>query len=493
MSLTRKVTEGVSWLAVAQAAQKATTLVVTAILARKLLPEDFGLVALTLLTVTFISYFQDMGLGYALIQREDLQDDHLATAFWLNTGAGLVLALGGLALSPVAALIFREPRISPLIAVMMITLPINGLGWTSNALLQRKLHFGRIAIIEWLSTFVSGCVAVVLALYGAGVWALVAQNLVASVVQTCGRLAAAGWFPQFSFKLARARELFSFSLGALGYLVVNHGMRNADKAIIGGFLGATALGYYTVAYNLVLMPAMVVLGLVSRVMFPILSSLQNDLPRFRRAYLRIARAVSFMTFPLIVGLAATAPIFVTTIYGDKWGPAIPLVQVLSVIGLYEAIAVWGAGAWALGRTKITLAFACGSVAIMSTAFFVGVHWGLMGVAWGYVIVSPIIFLTPHLVTNRLMGLKTSAFAQALAPPLCASAVMGLAVWATASHGVQLAASRWLNLVGFITIGAIIYGTVLLMIGAVYGRQDGLMSWLIGRPSEIDKQPHGVQA
>src|SRR6185295_10729936 len=141
MSLGRKVTHAVSWLAVAQVAQRATTLVVTAILARKLQPADFGLIALTLLSVNFISYFQDMGLSAALVQRADLEKEHLDTAFWINVSGGLALGLVGVALSPLISMIFRETRLTTLLMVMMITLPINGLGWASHSLLQRGLSF----------------------------------------------------------------------------------------------------------------------------------------------------------------------------------------------------------------------------------------------------------------------------------------------------------------------------------------------------------------
>src|SRR5438132_5027705 len=163
MSLTQKVTSGISWLAVAQVAQRLTTLVITAILARKLLPADFGLIALVLLTVTFISYFQDMGLSSALVQRENLENSHLSTSFTINLVSGVILGLAGLALSPVLSRAFQESRLTIPLAASMITLPINGLGWASYALLQRRLQFNRIAIIEWLAVFVSGIVAIALA------------------------------------------------------------------------------------------------------------------------------------------------------------------------------------------------------------------------------------------------------------------------------------------------------------------------------------------
>lgn len=492
MSLGKKVTHAVSWLAVAQVAQRATTLVVTAILARKLLPADFGLIALTLLSVNFISYFQDMGLSSALVQRAELEKEHLDTAFLVNVVGGLMLGLIGLALSPVLSTFFREPRLTRLLMVMMITLPINGLGWASYALLQRRLAFKQIAIIEWLNVSVSGVAAIGLALSGAGVWALVAQNIVASLIIAAGRLASAKWFPGLFFSAKRFRELFSFSSGALGYFLVSHGMRNIDKMIIGGVLGATALGFYSIAYNLILMPGMTICGLVGRVMFPALSSVQTDLRRFRRAYLRLARTVAFATFPMIVGLGATAKIFIPTIYGERWLPSVPILQILIVIGFFEAIAIWGAAAWALGNTRMSVICAVISLVMMSVAFGVGVHWGLTGVAWAYVLASPIIFLVPHIWTNRLMDLRLSALLEAIGPPLCGSAVMGIAVWWLISDGVRLFTANWANLTAYVTLGALIYAFVLLSMAIFYRRQHSVISWLIGRHlADIDVQPQGI--
>jgi O-antigen/teichoic acid export membrane protein len=492
MSLGKKVTRAVSWLAVAQVAQRATTLVVTAILARKLVPADFGLIALTLLSVNFISYFQDMGLSAALVQRADLDEKHLDTSFLINVVGGFALGAAGAALSPLISTLFREPRLTTLLMVMMITLPINGLGWASHSLLQRRLAFKQISIIEWLSMSISGVVAIVLALSGTGVWALVAQNVIASIVSASGRLIAARWLPGLSFSKKHFRELFSFSSGALGYFLVNHGMRNIDKAIIGSVLGTTALGFYSIAYNLILLPGMTICSLVGRVMFPALASVQGDLARFRLAYLRMARTVSFGTFPLIIGLGATAKIFIPTIYSNRWDPSVPILEILIVIGFFEAIAIWGAAAWALGNTRMSVICAVISLIALTIAFSVGVHWGLTGVAWAYVMVSPIIFLVPHFWTNRLMGLRLGALLEAIAPPFCAAAVMGMVIWVMISEGFRLFSSNWINLASYVTLGGVIYASLILLMAAYYRRKHGVFAWLIGRHlADIEVIPQEV--
>ncbi|HEY6119625.1 MAG TPA: lipopolysaccharide biosynthesis protein [Pyrinomonadaceae bacterium] len=480
MSLTQTVTRGASWLAVAQIAQRLTTLLVTAILARQLLPEDFGLIALTLLAVNFISYFQDMGLGSALVQRETIDDDHLSTTFWLNLSCGLLLALVGVALSPLIAAAFREPRLTILLVTMMATMPINGCGWTSSAILQRRLRFKEIAIIDWVTTLVSGLLAVILALSGAGVWSLIGQNIAASVISSGGRLVAAKWLPRARFNFRKARQLASFSIGALGYAVVNHGMRNVDNAIVGAFLGVTALGYYSLAYNLVLMPGMTVCGLIGKVMFPALSSLQNDLPRFRRAYLRMVRSVAFITFPLILGLGATANPLVPAIYGPRWLPVVPIIEILILVGVFEAIAVWGIAAWALGQTRMSMQLACISLISMTAAFLIGVRWGLVGVAWAYVAISPLVFILPHIWTNHLMHLRFSLLLKALTPPFVASLLMTIIVLGLRMNEFQVSKLPWINLFAYVVIGGCVYSISLITIALMTRQDEGIGSWILGR-------------
>jgi O-antigen/teichoic acid export membrane protein len=486
MSLGRKITHAVSWLAVAQVAQRGTTLVVTAILARRLHPADFGLIALTLLSVNFMSYFQDLGLSAALVQRADLEADHLDTAFWINVTAGFALGLVGVALSPLISVIFREARLTSILMVMMITLPINGLGWASHSLLQRRLTFKKIAVVEWLSMFLSGITAIVLALLGSGVWALVAQNIVMAVVSAAGRLIAAGWRPGFSFSTKRFRELLSFSSGAFGYFLVNHGMRNIDNAIVGAVLGTTALGYYSLAYNLILMPGMTVCGIVGRVMFPALCSVQNEPSRFRQVYLRMARTITLATFPLIIGLGATASLFVTTIYGPQWAPAVPVLRILIVIGFFEGMTVWGPAAWARGQTKMSVLTAIISLISMAVAFSIGVRWGLTGVAWAYVAVSPIVFIVPHLWTNRIIGLPLVALLKAIGPALIAALVMGIVVSLVNLSRLYVPTSQWLSLVSYIALGGTIYAFVLLCAAVICGQRRAVFSWIIGgRLAELE--------
>ncbi|MGA9997368.1 MAG: polysaccharide biosynthesis C-terminal domain-containing protein, partial [Pyrinomonadaceae bacterium] len=193
-----------------------------------------------------------------------------------------------------------------------------------------------------------------------------------------------------------------------------------------------------------------------------------------------------------IGLGAAAPLFVTTIYGDKWAAVVPVLRVLIVVGFFEATGFWGIAVWALGKTKITFILALASLILMTIAFSIGVRWGLLGVAWAYVIVSPIVFILPHLLAARLMKLRLSDYIGAIAPPLLAAVVMGFVIALSIDRGIQLFTSRWLNLLAYIMVGAFIYSAVLIGIAIANRGERGIISWLMGRHlSEFEGQPQNV--
>lgn len=481
MSLTKKVTGGVAWLTVAQVIRRGSGLIITAILARLLSPEDFGLIALVSIAVNVVSIFGDAGIGSALVQRAEVSDDHLTTAFWLSNIFSIALAFLGVVLAYPFALFFKEPRIVPLLMVMMLVLPLNALGMVSDVILQRRLEFRRMATIEWMSSLIAGFLGVALALGGAGVWALIAQTIAVSIVSTCSKLYATQWAPSFTFSIEHARNLLSFSVSVIGCAVINFVGSNVDNMIIGGALGVKALGYYTIAYSLVLMPGASIGGMISRVMFPALASLQNDMARLRYGYLRMLRLVASATFPLIFGLGAVAPLFVKTIYGEQWNQVIPLLQVLVVIGIFQAINTCGVVFYAVGRPNVMLLYALLSTSIMAVGFAIGVRWGTIGVAWAYVAVSPLIWIVPHLMANRLIELPNKSFLRAIAPPLFAGMIMFSLVMLLDVQRLGLVSLPWLNLMISILEGAAIYIVGLIAIGISRGQwRDNLIPWLMGK-------------
>jgi O-antigen/teichoic acid export membrane protein len=423
-----RVTRGVTWLAGAQVARRVSGLAVTAILARILVPGDIGLMTLATLATQLLGLVSELGLTSALVQRPNATERDFSNGFWLALLVSVTLAISGILAADTIGRLFHEPRIVPLLRVTMLVLPLSALGQISDVKLQRTLNFRRIATIEWMSAVVSGTIGIALALTGARVWSLVAQLIVAALITTVLRQAYAPWRPKLQFDQRSSYQLLTYGLSIVGVGLINYLSLNIDTMLVGGSLGAEALGFYALAFNLAMLPATNISGLVTRVMFPALSSLQGEPVRFREAYARMLNMVGTVTFPVIVGLGATAHLAVPLVYSDRWMPAVPILRILAIVGIFQAVNVSGVAYYALGRPYFLLAYASLSTAVLAAAFYVGVGYGVQGVAWSWAIVSPLVCIPPHLIANRLMGLRQGSFAAATGYPLGAALVMGAGVF-----------------------------------------------------------------
>lgn len=477
----RRVAASVSWLTASQVARSITSLGLTAVLARVLSPNDFGLMALVVMASGFVGVFSETGMTSALVRVERTSDEQLTSAFWLNIGVASALAVLGAVGAPLFASVFREPRIIALVVVALLTLPIGAIGQVPDALLQRALAFREIAIIEWLSTLVAGALAIILALQGAGVWALLVQLIGTVAVSSVGRLVVVRWRPGTRFRLAALSGLLSFGVAVFAGSIVNFGFRRVDNFIIGRNLGTAQLGYYALAYNLVVMPLFTLGGVVLRVMYPVLAKYQTEKAAMRRAYLRAVRVLAAGTLPLIIGLAATAPLFIAAVYGPKWAPTIPLVELLAVIGLFESVNTAGTVLYARGRPHVLVAWSFLSMVVLAIVISAGSRSGVIGAAKAYAAVGPLLYLGPHFLANRAIDLRHRAFLAAIAPALISSVCMGAVVRVSLPLLTRLSLPVGATLALAVMEGAIVYGSLVWGIAIVFGRRSGgSVNWILGR-------------
>ncbi|HUR00475.1 MAG TPA: lipopolysaccharide biosynthesis protein [Gemmatimonadaceae bacterium] len=493
-SLKQRVAKNLSWLGIAQALRSITGLAVTAVLARLLTPADFGLVALVLIASGFISMFSETGLTSAVIQRPEVTEDHLSTAFWLNLGVAGSLAAIGVIGAPLISKLFGNPGTAPMLAVMMVSLPIAGLGQVPEAILQRRLAFKAIAAIEWLTTTISGAAAILLAFLGFGAWALVLQAIIAATVGSVGRICVVRWLPRFRVSKAALSDLSSFSFSVFGGNLVNYAFRKIDNFLIGRYLGPAALGYYALAYNLILFPLQSVGAVVLRVMFPVLSSLQADRARLRSAYLRTLRVLGSCTLPVIAGLAATAPLVVLVAYGARWGQTASLLRILSVIGMFESVSTAGILLYAVGRPGVLFRWALVSVVTMTIAFSFALRWGVTGIAWTYVIISPILFVMPHIFAVRAIDLPARRALSAVAPALLSSLAMAAIVVLLRSPLEAVLQTPLQVLLAQVVIGIVAYCAIMSGIAAIRtGGRAGIIPWMLGQHFPTEPQAEAAAA
>ena len=288
-------------------------------LARLLAPSDFGLLTMSAVGIAFADLLGDLGTSSAVIQRKEPSQSLLSSIFWFNLGIGLFSASALFALSPLVASYYREQRISSILKLLALVLPISAAGTVQRSFLERDLAFRKLATVEAGSAVLASTVGIVMALQGYGVWSLVMQTLVAGGATTTLLWFATCWKPSLIFDWAAMGSIQGYSLNLAGFNIFNFLSRNADYLLIGRFLGTQNLGYYSLAYRIMFYPLQNISAVIGRVMFPVFAQVQDDDARFRRAYLGAAGSIAVITFPMMAGIFAVCDYFVLTVFSGSSG------------------------------------------------------------------------------------------------------------------------------------------------------------------------------
>lgn len=462
-NLRGRVLNGTKWTVVAQVGQQAARFVLSIVLARLLLPNDFGTVGMVAVFAGFANWIGDMGLSAALIQRSQIDDRHAQTVFWLNMATALVFSATMFVSAPLLAGFYDQPQLAALTRALSFSFLVSAPGMVPAALLQRRMGFRYLARTSILGTVVSGITGICLAYFGAGVWSLVAQTYAHHFVTTALNTLWAGWRPRWGFRLSALKDLWRFSANLLGYSSISYWAKHADHMIIGRFMGSASLGYYGRVHALMLMPMYQIVNVINRVMFPALSSIQDDPARVKRIYLQALSVIALITCPLMFGLAATAEPFVLAIYGNNWAPMIPLVRILPIVGLLQAFTgTCGILYMSQGRTDWMFRWGLISSGAMITGILTGIAIGtLEAIAWCYAAANVLVFYPSVAIPGSLIGLKFSEVARTAAPPVIGSLLM---VGAVASIRA-LTPAPWpvtLDLLAQVIVGAVGYAAFTLI-------------------------------
>ncbi len=427
-TLKHKVISGVKWSAVSQVGRQVTQLLTTVLLARLLLPSEFGLLAMAMVVIGFINIFKDLGTSAAVIQQKELSQLLLSSIFWINVGFGLIATMILFLLAPLGAAYYQEPRVTIVLQVLAPSFFISGLGILHQALLERTISFDSLAKLELVSVIVGAIAGVSLALLKAGVWSLVFQSLATSLLTTILLWQSSSWRPKWIFHWKEVKAVSRFGLNLTGFSIFNYFARNADYLLIGRYLGAQELGYYTLAYRILLFPIQNISAVIGRVMYPVLSTMQDNNESFISAYLKIIQYISLITFPMMMGLWVISQPFILAFFGEKWRPVILLIEIFAPVGLVQSIGTTvGAIYQAKARTDWMFRWGLGSGMFVVTAFIIGLRWGIVGVAAAYAIVTFIILYPSFTIPFRLIGLKFFQMLIVLAPSLFNSSLMLLAI------------------------------------------------------------------
>jgi PST family polysaccharide transporter len=428
-SLRQKAIKGVLWSAVQHWGSNLISTVVFLILANLLNVETFGILALATVFTAFLAMIQRQGFGPAIVQRADLRAGHLDTAFWTGAFGGWLLGAAVFATAGLIAGVWGQPRLGPVLQWLSITVFVDALGATPQALLRRELAFKKLAARSLTAALAGGVVGVAMALAGFGLWSLVGQRLASSVAGTIAVWTACRWRPGGVVGARYFKDLFGFGMFAMGNDAVAFFNRRVPDLFIGTFLGAEALGFYTAGYRLVMAMTQLFMRTVSGVALPTFSRLQHDYAQMRQAILTAARMTSLLAVPAFLGAVALAPELVVGLMGEKWIESIRIMQILALIGLVRSISFFNrAVIIACGKPSWVFSLTCVNALANIVVFSVAVRWGIVVVAAAYVIRAYAYAPFPLYVIHKLIGLDIFRYLRQSVVPLIASLVMILVVW-----------------------------------------------------------------
>lgn len=415
-----------------QAAHFVLTTISTVVLARLLTPADFGLIAMVAPLTGFVRMFSDLGLSTATIQRDQVTHSQVSTLFWVNLGVSMVLAVTTMALAPVVGLFYGDPRVVPITVALAALFVFGGVTAQQQAVLQRQMRFGVLGAIHVAASAMGVFAGILGALAGLDYWSLVLMNAVTGAAGAGMMWVASSWRPGRPVRGAGTREMLRFGGGLTGFNIVNYLARNADDVLIGRFLGAAPLGYYTKAYALLLLPVTMIRTPISQVAITALSQLQHEPERYRRYVRKALSLITFLSMPLIVFSAWQAENLVLLALGSQWLPAVPVFRVLSAAAFVQSFnVVTGWVYTSLGRTGRWFRWGVLYSAVTVLAFVIGLRWGIEGVAICY---SASVYL---LLVPSLMYCFSGTFVRIsdVFSPVWRSVVIGL-VAAAGSMGIS---------------------------------------------------------
>lgn len=387
-NLKKATARTLKWNTIDRFAQQVLYGITGIVLANVLTQEDFGLVGAVLVFQAFGILFVDSGFGAALLQKKTPTDEDYSTVFWFNLIVSVVTYIILYAAAPLIAHIFRDNlALIPLSRVMFLSFILNGLGIVQTNRLMKAMDVKQIAVANLLGLILSGVLGIVLALSGAGAWALVWQTIALAAIKTGWLWFKSDWLPRLIFSMKSLKEIYRVGLGVFSSSFLNTLFLHIYSFVIGSYYSIVALGVYTQADKWSKMGSASLSQIVTATFVPVLSKFQDEADQFRAMMARVARLTGFMTLPFMLGLAVmAAPVF-HTLFGHKWDDAIPLFQILMVRGaLVIYISLCTNYLLALGYAKSLVVVegvkdACTLIAIAATIPFGTVEalvWGQLG-------------------------------------------------------------------------------------------------------------------
>lgn len=329
--MSSKLKSGLFWSIIEVVIKRASDFIVKLILARLLFPEDFGVIGMATVFTSFIQVLNDAGMGMAIIQKKDITEKDLNTVFWTNVVWSLFLyLLLSFVVAPIAASFYEQPILTKIIPVLSLSILTRALNTVHMAQLKREMSFKKIAFANNTSSLIAGTLAIILAFSDFGVWALVANDVIAYIITVPLFYNATKWLPSLQWDKATFKGILSFGVFTTGTRVITNLAGNADYLLIGKWVGSSAVGAYTLAFMMTNLVRSQITMMLDRVMYPFYSSIQDDLEKLKSYYLKIVEYYVMLLYPIMLTLFLFSQILVPLFFGNKWDDTIIPLKLLSL-------------------------------------------------------------------------------------------------------------------------------------------------------------------
>jgi PST family polysaccharide transporter len=394
-------------------------LAVGVVLARLLLPADFGLAALALIVIGFAAMVSDVGVGAAVMQRLVVTTAHLRVAFTLSLLAGIAISATLFAIAPLIAILAKSAAVTPVLRAQSIVFIATGAGTVARAQLQRRLDFRRLFAVDLISYLLGyALIAIGGAALGWGVWSLVAGSLVQSCLATVLAVSAAKAPLRPLLSKQERQDLLGFGVGVTVNGVIAYVGRNGDNFLVGRFLGTGALGLYSRAFNFMMLPINYFTSVIPNVLIPAFAEIQTDRSRVGRGYLMGVQTAALITAPVMVWVIVSAPHLIVGLYGARWAGAVLPLQILAAAGVPRAmLGLAGAVAQACNRVGSEMPLQIGFALAITFGATLGSRYGLPGVSVAVSIAIVMLFIAQAWLALSITGATWRAFGQAHVPGL----------------------------------------------------------------------------
>ena len=464
MSLRSQALSGFRWTASVRLLSQLVTWMITLVVIRLLAPADYGLLAMATVFVAFLAMFSELGLGAAIVQKADVDEELLKRAFGLILIIHFSLAALLAVAAPLIAAFYAEPRVTPILRVLSLQFLLAAFAVIPDAQLQRRMEFRNRSILDFCGAVVASGTTLLMAMAGSGVWALVAGSLVSQAFKTIGINCLSPFLRWPDFSLRGMRSLLQFGGNFTAVQVFWMFLSQVDVLICAKWLGNEVLGFYSVAMQLASLPSQRISGLVNQVAFPTFARMQGELHKVGGSVLSGARVLSFFSFPVLWGMSSVAPEIVVVILGEKWAlatvplQALTLIMPLRIVGNFVATAAQG-----IGRSDIVLRSVVWASFVTPPVLIVGVYgWGLLGLSLAWLVALPLSFLQSMVRSLPVLGLSLRQLAGAMGPAACTGLLMYGAV-ALARHFLLTGQGDMVRMVVLTGVGALAYGVMSLAI------------------------------